>query len=117
MLNLDIKPLFKLRGIPKPYTTLVKAGISPQSAAKIVRSETRIFRLDHIEIICGILNCTPNDLLSWSQNKGTPIAETHALHQLKREKKDFTLQDKLSSLTLEQLNLISEIVTRQITDK
>lgn len=117
MLTLDLRPIFKTRGIEKPYTLLVKSGISPQSATKILNSKTRIFRLDHIEIICDKLNCTPNDLLSWTPDKNAKLAETHSLTRLKRDKTAFQLQDTLKTMSLEQLNEIAALISRHKTEK
>ena len=61
MLSYNILPIFKARGIDKPFSFLIKAGISPTVAHKIVDNQTRVLRLDHIEIICQHLHCTPND--------------------------------------------------------
>lgn len=41
-------------------------------------------RLDHLEKLCLLLNCTPNDLLRFSPDKNQVVPETHALHQLKK---------------------------------
>lgn len=117
MLTLDLRPVFKTRGIEKPYTFLVKAGLSPQSATKVLNSKTRVFRLDHIEIICDKLNCTPNDLLSWTPNKNIKLADTHSLTRLKRDKTAFQLQDTLKTMSLEQLNQIATLINQQKTDK
>jgi DNA-binding Xre family transcriptional regulator len=117
MLTLDLKPIFQQRGIEKPYTFLVKAGISPQSATKIINNKTRVFRLDHIEIICEKLNCTPNDLLSWTPDSKGNLAENHSLTKLKRSNIDFQLHDALKSMPLEQLNQIAALIQQQKSDK
>ncbi len=117
MLTLDLKPICKLRGIDRPYSFLVKAGISPQSATKIVNSNTRVFRLDHIEIICDKLNCTPNDLISWSPDKDSTLPDNHSLTKLKRDKNSFQLMDTLKTIPLEQLNQIASLINQQKTDK
>lgn len=117
MLTLDINPVIKTRGVEKPYTFLVKAGISPQSSTMIVQGKTRVFRLDHIEKICELLNCTPNDLLSWTPNKNVKLHDNHSLNKLKRDKKALQLQDTLKTLSLEQLNQIATFINQQNSDK
>ena len=99
MLTFDLKTIFKERAIENPYTFLVKAGLSPQSATKLLNSQTRIIRLDHIEIVCQLLNCTPNDLIIWMPKNGTNLPETHSLNKLKRNKFDFQLQDTLKTMS------------------
>ncbi len=117
MLTLNLKPIFKLRGIEKPYSFLVKAGLSPQSATKILNNKTRVFRLDHIEIICDKLNCTPNDLLSWTPEKDANLPNNHSLTKLKRDQIDFQLHDTIKTIPLEQLNQIASLISQQTNDK
>ncbi|MEI6124723.1 MAG: helix-turn-helix transcriptional regulator [Bacteroidota bacterium] len=117
MLTLDLKTIFNERAIQNPYTFLVKSGLSPQSATKILNSQTRVFRLDHIEIICDKLNCTPNDLLTWTPKRDAYLAETHSLNKLKQNRNNFQLQDTLKTMSLEQLNEIANIISKKQTDK
>jgi DNA-binding Xre family transcriptional regulator len=73
MLSLNLIPIFKARAIEKPYSFLVKAGLSPHSATNILNNKTHVFRLDHIELLCRVLVCEPNDLLVWNPDKGQNI--------------------------------------------
>ena len=82
MLNLNLRPIFQARGIERPYTYLVKAGISRATAHNILSSKTRIFRLDHIELLCRVLICEPNDLLAYVPDPGTLLQDTHPLNNL-----------------------------------
>lgn len=82
MLNLNLRPIFQARGIERPYTYLVKAGISRATAHNILNSKTRIFRLDHIELLCRVLICEPNDLLAYTPDPGSPLQDTHPLNNL-----------------------------------
>lgn len=82
MLNLNLKPIFQARGIERPYTYLVKAGISRATAHNILNSKTRIFRLDHIELLCRVLICEPNDLIAYTPDPDTPLQDTHPLNNL-----------------------------------
>jgi len=117
MLTFDLKPIFKLRAIQNPYAFLVKAGISPQAATKIINFQMRVLRLDHVEIICDKLNCTPNDLLNWIPYKDVSLPETHSLNKLIRDKNSFHLQDTLKTMTIEQLNEIAELINKKQKDE
>jgi DNA-binding Xre family transcriptional regulator len=83
MLSLNLLPIFKARGIERPYSFLVKAGLTPHTANSLLNSKTKVFRLDHIEKLCLILKCEPNDLLVWNLNKNEIIDESHPLTKLK----------------------------------
>jgi DNA-binding Xre family transcriptional regulator len=82
MLNLNLRPIFQARGIERPYTYLVKAGISRATAHNILNSKTRVFRLDHIELLCRVLICEPNDLLAYVPDPDSLLQDTHPLNNL-----------------------------------
>lgn len=109
MLYFDIKPLFHLRGIKNPFTVLVDAGLSPQTATKLLNSHTRVMKLDQIELLCKILKCSPNDLMIWRAPKESNLEADHPLHKLQRHTQ---IQDTLKSLPLDQLNEIAEVINR-----
>ena len=110
MFILNLTSIFKVRGIERPYTFLVKAGLSPHTATSILSSSTRVFRLDHIELICEKLNCTPNDLLMWKPDKNKNIGENHSLTKLKRDQSDYNIHETLKTIPLDQLNEIASIL-------
>jgi DNA-binding Xre family transcriptional regulator len=85
MLTININQIFRARGIERPYTFLVKAGFTPHSANILLNSKTKVFRLDHIEKLCVLLKCEPNDLLVWYPNNKEIIADDHPLTKLKHE--------------------------------
>mgnify|MGYP000087686876 FL=1 len=115
MLTLNLTPIFKARGIDKPYTFLVKAGLSPHSAHSITNSKTRIFRLDHIELLCSILTCEPNDLLMWTPDKGQQYAQSNPLLKLKQDDLNQNLQETLATMPFKQLKQITETIINSKT--
>ncbi len=117
MLSLNLTPIFELRGIEKPYTFLVKAGLSPHSATTILNRQTRIFRLDHIELLCNVLVCEPNDLLEWTPNKGEIQAESKPLFKLRQQPKDTTWQDTISTMSFKELReMTKNMVAKKSVD-
>lgn len=96
MLQLNLKPIFKARGIDRAYTFMVKAGLTPHSANMILNSKSKVFKLEHIELLCKSLNCEPNDLLLWTPDKNSPVAENHPLHNLSN--KAGSASDSISTL-------------------
>ncbi|MES2566602.1 MAG: helix-turn-helix transcriptional regulator [Bacteroidota bacterium] len=67
MLTLNLQPVFKARGIDKPYSFLVSAGFPSYTAHNLLNAKTVSFRLSYIDKLCAILNCTPNELLVCTQ--------------------------------------------------
>lgn len=82
MLTLNIIPILKARGIEKPYSYLVQSGFTPYTATTIVNKDKKAIRLNHIEKLCVLLNCTPNDILQWTPDKKTNPGNQHPLLSL-----------------------------------
>jgi len=112
MLSIKLKPIFKARGIDKPYSFLVKAGLSPNTATTILNNNRRAIKLDHIETLCIKLNCTPNDLLQWVPDNNSMLNANHPMHALKTKKTNVNLKQKMQSLTLNQLNEVMDLIEK-----
>ena len=117
MLTLNLYPIFKARGIERPYTFLVKAGFTPHSANVLLNSKTKTFRLDHIEKLCVILKCEPNDLLVWYPDKNEIIADDHPLAKLKHgESPTIDLMKTLLNMPYSELKSLSSKLTEEVKE-
>ena len=117
MLSLNLRPIFSTRGIEKPYSFLVKNGFTPHAANNLLNSKTRVFRLDHIELLCEVLLCEPNDLLLWKPSSEKIIAPNNPLNRLLINDNDKTdLKNALFNLPYKQLKEISSKLTKEIND-
>ena len=108
MLYFNLNAVLKARQIEQPYTYLVKAGISPHSATKLLNSQTRVFRLDHIEKLCQILHCEPNDLVQFKPSTNQNLPENHPLNKLLQTETDLTWQNSLKTMPLSQLKELTK---------
>jgi DNA-binding Xre family transcriptional regulator len=117
MLSLNVTEICKTRQIERPYTFLVKAGISPHTANDIVNGYSRAIRLDHIEKLCEILHCEPNDLLIYKPNNTNIIAENHPLNKLIPKQSDFDWQQTLKTLPLNQLKEVAKFINNPNEEK
>ena len=117
MLALNLMPIFKARGIERPYSYLVKAGFTSHSAHLILNSKSRVFRLDHIERLCKTLICEPNDLLVYVPNNDEHISEEHPLNNLRQTHEAKDMKATLATLPFKQLKEITkQIHTNTNTD-
>ena len=68
MVKLNVLELLKKQGRSK-YWLYKQLGMSYQNFNKMVCKETQSIKLERIETLCMLLNCTPNDLFSinWEQ--------------------------------------------------
>ena len=117
MLTLDLTNIFNAKGIDKPFPFLTKAGFSYHTTHNLLNSKSRIFRLDHIEKLCEVLICEPNDLLSWTPDKNKIIADQHPLHKLKKDKTAKNLKETLANLSYKEIEELTKRLTKDETDK
>ena len=112
MLFLDLQHIFEARSIDKPYAFLVKAGFTPHTATSIVSSSTRAFKLDHIELLCKVLVCEPNDLLSFKPNKEEVLTADHPLLKLQHTETDQNWKQTLATIPFKQLKEFTKSLTK-----
>jgi len=75
-------------------------------------NKTRIFRLDHVELLCDILVCEPNDLLVWTPDKGKHYSENNPLVKLKQQS-EVSWQETISKMTFQELKEISNTIVEK----
>jgi len=112
MLYFNLTPIFKARGIDRPHAFLVKGGLSPHAAQNILNSESRVLRLDHVEIVCRILICEPNDILTYRENPNHKIADNHPLNNLKQTESSKTVNDTITTLPYKQLKELAKQINQ-----
>ncbi len=68
MVRLNVLELLQQRGRTK-YWLYTQLGMSYQNFSKMVNNETQSIKLERIETLCMLLDCTPNDLfqIDWEQ--------------------------------------------------
>ena len=66
LVRLNVLALLKERGHTK-YWLYKQLGMSYQNFNKMVNNETASIRYENIEILCQLLDCTPNDLFLFQE--------------------------------------------------
>ena len=117
MLYLNLKPVLEARQIVKPYSFLVKIGIAPHTAHKILNNDSHVMRLDNLNLICKALYCQPNDLLMFKQDPNAPIEKSHPLIKLIPAIEDNNWQQQLKTLPLDKLKQISQLLNQVETEE
>ncbi len=108
MLTLDLKPIMQAKGMKKMYTTLVQAGVPVPSARKLADGSVKMLSLAHLERICLLLKCTPNDVLSWVPAEGQAV-EGQPLAQLRTEEgKGLEWLADAQGMSVEELRALGE---------
>lgn len=107
MLKIDLTSIFNARNITKPYSYLVKAGFSPNIATRLANNNVDSIQFRHIELLCFILNCEPNDLFSWVPDTKITVSENHSLNKLRKTPETVSL-NSIKQLSYKQLLKLSE---------
>ncbi|MES2513480.1 MAG: helix-turn-helix transcriptional regulator [Bacteroidota bacterium] len=110
MLSLNLRPVLVARGIDKPHAFLVRSGIHSSAAHNLLNDFTPNFKLAHIDRLCSILSCTPNDLLVWTPNPGEKLTDEHPLTGLKKQSTDLNWQNTIKTIPLNQLAQIVKLI-------
>ena len=68
MIKLDVLSMLKKHGKSK-YWLWNQLGMSYQNFNKMVNNETKSIKYEILDAMCGIFDCTPNDLLIYDEGK------------------------------------------------
>lgn len=70
MVLLNVQELLDARGKTRYWLWKHIGTMSYQNFKHMIDNETRSIRYDNIEILCQLLECTPNDLFVFTENRG-----------------------------------------------
>ena len=73
-------------------------------------NRTQVIKLKHVEKICILLNCTPNDLLVWKADVHIALPDNHSLKALERKPEEEDLYQTLRNLPFKELKNIAGMV-------
>ena len=102
MVQLRVKKLMKEKGIKTPLTAMMKAGISQGLAQKYLSGKKLWILFDHIEKLCLLLRCEPNDLFEFVPDGKNVVDEAQPLNKLK-PKEDFDVSAVLQRMTPDEI--------------
>ena len=71
MVRLNVLDLLQKQGKTK-YWLYKQLGMSYQNFNRMVNNETQSIKLERIETLCLLLNCTPNDLFQIDLDQESP---------------------------------------------
>lgn len=68
MVRLNVLSLLQVRGRTK-YWLYKQLGMSYQNFNKMVNNQTQSIRYENIEVLCQLLECTPNELFLFEEEE------------------------------------------------
>ncbi len=110
MLIYNFKRVFTARGIDKPRAFLINHGFPRGIATSIANNKADRFALKHLEKVCLLLNCTPNDLFEWKPDNKKQDSSDTALYALKKEQKGKGAEELLRGLPLSKLEELAKLL-------
>ena len=72
MIKLNILALLEKKGKTK-YGLYKQLGMSYQNFSRMVNNQTSSIKLERVETLCQLLDCTPNDLfiINWEDERAS----------------------------------------------
>ena len=104
MLQLNLTPVFQARGIVNPYNFLVRSGFSRHTASKLAVNDMLSIHVGHIEKLCTVLICEPNDLFTFTPRKDKYYSPDHPLLNLVQQ----DIPDLLTTMPYKQLKELTK---------
>lgn len=82
MLQFKLKALLHSKGIIYPHAWLMKnCNFTPTKATKLLSGKQKSINRQDLSFICGVLQCTPNDILYWENTPRHTLEDNHPLLQ------------------------------------
>lgn len=75
----------RLRDIENPFAYLRKNGFGHHTASNLLNGRVYAVKLKHIERLCHMLHCTPNDLICYTPGPEAPTPQADPLTGLIRQ--------------------------------
>lgn len=98
-----------VRGVDKRYKFLVRNGFTPTTATKLANGDVEYLRLEYLEKLSALLNCTPNDLFEWTPNSRAEDKADHPLQSI-RKADVVDLTETLRSLPMDKLKEVESLI-------
>jgi len=110
MIYLDIKKVCNNIGIEDPRRWLVKNGFNHVTAGRLMNNTQDSIKYATMEKLCLLLNCTPNELLSFQPNSNSTVAASHPIQKLKHVPKEASITGRLKALSPEKIKEVQEFL-------
>ncbi len=112
MLTLDLARFIETKEIQNPLRFLTKAGFTYHTAGRLLRNQITKLDYGHLEQLCLLFNCTPNDLLSWTPASSLKGSDKIALSKLAGRKRKGTLVSKLIQLPEDKIDQLNQMLDK-----
>jgi DNA-binding Xre family transcriptional regulator len=114
MLYLNVKRIATLRNIPNLFSYLKQNGFTTNISHRIISNSGSYIRLHHLEKLCLLFRCTPNDILQWQQHPTNLISDNEPITTLNHPQTT-ELTNYLKTASIEELTQMHQkIITNPV---
>ncbi|MFN0033396.1 MAG: helix-turn-helix domain-containing protein [Flavobacteriales bacterium] len=103
-------PFIIAKGHAKPSVLLRKCGAAEATIKALLTRPIANIKITTLTNLCLALNCTPNDLLTFTPPSGKPLPEGHALNTL-APTAPFDMLSALQNLPKDKLLQVQQIMS------
>lgn len=82
MITLNLKAILTDREIKNHTSYLFHNGFTWATASRMATGNVKALSFKHMEKLCLLLHCTPNDLLLWTADEGKTIERTQPIQPI-----------------------------------
>ncbi len=113
MITLEISPVLNEREVKKHGSFLFQNGFSWNFASRLLTKKVKSISFKHLETLCTLLHCTPNDILLWKPDEGQQPDKSQPLHQLTPHYRTL-VSHGLKNLPIETLREIRKMIEEEV---
>lgn len=106
-----------LKGIKPNSNQLANMGMSRSTAYKLINDEAESITLRQMEILCKHLNCTPNELFCYKEEKGKKLPPEHELNKIAYTENEYNPIALLRSVPTDKLKEINAFIENYLSGK
>lgn len=114
MITLNLKAILTDREIKNHTSFLFHNGFSWATASRMATGNVKALSFKHMEKLCLLLHCTPNDLLHWTADEGKPIERTQPIQQLVPPVHHAYIAHGLKHLPIDELRELRKIMEEEV---
>jgi DNA-binding Xre family transcriptional regulator len=103
MLTLYINEFLAKKGYRSTAWGLRKIGMPVSAAYKLTGNRVKSVKLEHLELICKVFDCTPNDLLNYQPENKNSISPGHSLLKICKSSGNPTPMELIKQLRPEEI--------------
>ena len=117
MIKFYVKDLLRVKGYKPNTHMLQRIGFRYTEANRLIKGEARSLSLDHLEMLCNFLNCTPNDILNFVPDPEKQLLPEHPLNTLTKPLNQESPVDYIKGMTPEQAIEATELMKKYLESK